>query len=212
MSQRYSGGYDETRRPNPYLGPEFADHFELGYGGTLFAMLKLNIAAYYSAVAGKIIENKYKDNKNITYYKYENIDSTAMWGLECGIEFEPVKQFLLGGTFSLNKYSILHSELDDVKVITYYPEITSNIYTVLRPAERLSVIPSFSFVDSRYADAQAETSIDAYFLFNLKASWTFNGILNVSLSIDNIFDKLYEIRANFPMPGRSYSITLTAKY
>jgi len=211
MSQRYSGGYDETRKPNPYLGPEFADHFELGYKGTLFSMFKLNIAGYFSSIAGKIIENKYKTNKNITYYKYENIDNTAMWGLELGLEFEPVTEFLLGGTFSLNKYSILHSELD-VKVLTYYPEITSNVYIVAKPDEKLSVIPSCSYTGSRYADADAETLIDGYFLFNLKATWTFNKYFSASLSVDNIFDTLYEIRAYFPMQGRSYSITVNTKY
>lgn len=52
MSDRYSTQLGENL-PNPNLKPEVADHVELGYKGSLFDMLYIDTALYYSSVSDK---------------------------------------------------------------------------------------------------------------------------------------------------------------
>jgi outer membrane cobalamin receptor len=64
----------------------------------------------------------------------------------------------------------------------------------------------------RYSDSGGLFTLDPYWLANIKLRAEITSYLTLSFQIDNIFDSLYEIRYNSPLPGRSFTFTAAVKY
>jgi iron complex outermembrane receptor protein len=123
-----------------------------------------------------------------------------------------VQDWLSAGlAFSLNKYSIGHSQAG-IEVLSYYPHITLNGYAAIRPVQFLAIIPRLEYIDSRYANTEGTVTLDAYFLANIKITLEAGNHISASAGIDNIFDTYHEIRRYSPQPGRSFNLSLTVKY
>jgi iron complex outermembrane receptor protein len=216
MAQRYSTRFGENL-PNPTLGPEIANHFELGYRGAIRspggAVLTLNVAAYYSVIDGKIVTvewpNPHYPSASVDLSR--NLDSSSFWGLELAPELS-IGRFLSAGlAFSWNRYTIRHSQ-NSVKALAYYPEITMNGYMVIRPVEMLSIVPRAEYVGERYSDSEGRYPLEGYFLAHLKVNVDINKYFSAGAGVENIFDALYEIRQYSPMAGRTYNVSFTARY
>jgi iron complex outermembrane receptor protein len=212
MAHRYSTRFGRTL-PNPYLGPEQAVHFELGYRGYFGGLFSLNAAVYYSVITGKIVTiqlpNPHNPSALVDYER--NLDETAFWGFELAPELTVADWLNAGLAFSFNKYSIGHSQAG-VKVLSYYPSITFNGYLVLKLFRILSLIPRLEYIGSRYADTGGVVQLKDYVLANLKLSAEIGKYAAISAGIENIFDTYYEIRLNSPMAGRSFNISLDLRY
>ena len=213
MSQRYSTRFGDVL-PNPSLRPEIAKHFEFGYEGTPVNALKLNAAVYYSKMTDKIVNIKLPDPNNpIVAVDYaRNLDESSFYGFELGARFQLNETFSGGGAFSWNKYNIDYNQSGEIKVLNYYPEVTTNAFIEIKPVKKISIIPRFEYTSSRYCDTGGINKLDAYYLLNIKAIWDINDYLSLSGVANNILDKLYEIREYFPQAGRSYAVSLTVKY
>jgi iron complex outermembrane receptor protein len=212
--QRYSTQFGSTL-PNPQLAPETANHFELGYKGYFFDKLRLNAAAYYSLVLDKIqtikVPGREEGTQSSPVNMAINIDETAVWGFELGLDFYLNGMISAGGAIAWNRYSILHSE-NEVKYLTYYPAITANAYIEFKPIESVSLIPRLEYLGPRYADTNGDDGLEGYVLFNIKASYELNSHFSFSAAIENLFDTYYEISRYNPMPGRSFNVTMTVRY
>jgi iron complex outermembrane receptor protein len=212
MAQRYSTRFGRSL-PNPSLGPEIASHFELGYHGAFFEKLTVDSAVYYSLITGKIVSVGWPSpNRPMNSLDYaKNLDRSAFYGFELSPEVY-VNRYVSGGlSFSLNRYYIYHSE-NSVNAISYYPMITANAYGVVRLFDMASIIPRVEYLHRRYANTEATAELPAYFLAHLKVSADIGSYVTVSAGVENIFDALYEIKQYFPMAGRSFTISLEAKY
>jgi iron complex outermembrane receptor protein len=217
MSQRYSTRFG-TVLPNPNLGPEIANHFELGYKGVVKGV-SISTAIYYSIITGKIVnvELPNPDNPMSSVDYARNLDETAFYGAEVSAEFYYNDAIGGGLAGAVNRYSINRTHAKDdwlrvEKYIAYYPELTSNAYLIIKPTESVSVIPRWEYISERYADTTGTNELPPYFLAHLKAEVKIGEYVTVSAAVENIFDRLYEIREYSPMAGRSYIMSLTAKY
>jgi iron complex outermembrane receptor protein len=216
MAQRYSTRFGRNL-PNPNLGPEIANHYEAGYRGhitpTENIYININTAAYYSALSGKIVDieipNPYNSGALVAYAR--NLDGVSFYGFELAPEIGISKQFGSGLSFSANNYKIDKAQAA-VKVMTYYPLITFNAYIVYSPLATFSIIPRVEYISERHAATDGQTPLDPYCLANIKFSYRPDEHFTIDFAVDNIFDTLYEIRKNYPVAGRSYNISLTAKY
>ncbi|GHV80841.1 hypothetical protein AGMMS49944_26320 [Spirochaetia bacterium] len=203
--------------PNPRLGPEIANHFELGYRGSIGSpeniAFTLNTALYYSVINGKIVTVEWPrpDYPSSTTNVARNLDSTAFWGFELAPEFTWNSYLNTGLAFSWNQYTITHSQLG-VNVLTYYPEFTLNGYVVIKSVKMLSIIPRVEYTGSRYADSEGKYPLDGYFLAHLKVGADLGSHFTVSIGVENILDTYYEIRQHSPMAGRSFNVSFTARY
>jgi iron complex outermembrane receptor protein len=212
MSQRYSTRFGRSL-PNPSLGPEIASHFELGYHGSLFEKLTVNAALYYSLITGKIVSAGWPSpNRPMNSLDYaKNLDRSAFYGFELAPELYLNRRVSGGLSFSLNRYHIYHSE-NSVNAISYYPMITANAYAVVRLFDRVSLIPRLEYLGWRYANTEATATLPAYLIAHFKVSADIGSYLSLSAGMENIFDTLYEIKQYFPMAGRSFNLSLEAKY
>ena len=212
MSERYSTRYGRTL-PNPYLQPEVADHYELGYKGKL-GSVKVDTAVYYSVLTDKIVMMSVPNPSYPTILvDYNvNLDEVTFYGYELSLE-AMLGDYTTGGmSFSLNEYDIGSSVDKSVEVIDYYPEITASGYMVIVPTEKLTFIPRVEYVGARYATTDKDDKLDPYWLANLKAVYDFNDRLSLSVKVDNIFDEYYELKQFYPQPGRAFSFTLSARF
>jgi iron complex outermembrane receptor protein len=219
MAQRYSTRFSSAM-PNPNLGPEIANHFELGYqlnmtgeSGSFLTAIILNTALYYSVIAGKIVNiewpNPYHPTVSVNYAR--NLDETSFWGFELAPEISLKDWLDVGLAFSFNKYILNHSQ-NEVKVLAYYPQITLNGYMVIKPFAMISIIPRIEYIGSRYAESDGALELDGYFLAHLKVSADIGKYVSVSAGVENLFDTEYEIRQYSPMAGRVFTLALTLKY
>ncbi len=212
MSQRYSTRFG-TELPNPQLQPEVADHYEFGYKGD-FGKYNVNTAVYYSVLKDKIATIEIPDPTypTTTVDFSLNIDEVTFYGYELAAEAFFNRYVSGGAAFSINKYEIGKSADTTVNEIDYYPEITTSGYITVAPVKNLTITPRVEYIDSRYADAEGIDKLSSYTLFSLKATYDINKNFSVSVGANNIFDENYEIKQYYPLAGRTYYATLSAKY
>jgi iron complex outermembrane receptor protein len=213
MAQRYSTRFGSVL-PNPNLGPEIANHFELGGRSSFSGILTVHIAGYYSIIQGKMSVVQLPDpNYPMAQVDYtRNLDSTSFYGIEAAPEFF-LNDYMSGGlAFSWNQYVINHSQAEE-KAVTYYPPITLNAYLQIHPwLNYISIVPRFEYTGLRYADTLGTLELPGYTLFHLKITGDIGRHVSLAAAIENIFDTLYEIRRYSPHGGRIFSFTLEVRY
>jgi len=214
MSERYSTRFGLTL-PNSNLGPERANHFELGYRGSLFDdMLRLNAAVYYSIMLGKMatIEIPNPENPNALTEYTLNLDSTSFYGFEFAPELFVHEYLSMGMSLSIMGYTIHHYEAGG-EYLPYSPPITLNGYMVVRPGlQALSIIPRCEYLGSRYEDMLGTERLPGFFLLHLKIKADIGHYVFVSAGMNNILDTNYELRRYSPREGRSFYFTLECRY
>ena len=214
MSERYSTRFGTTL-PNSNLGPEQANHFELGYRGSLFDnLLRVSAAAYYSIVRGKMttVEIPNPENPNaLTEYTF-NLDSTSFYGFELAPELSVSEYFSMGMALSIMRYTLHHAEAGE-QYLPYSPPLTVSGYMIIRPRlKAFSVIPRWEYISSRYGDTRGDAKLSEYFLLHLKINAALGSSVSASVSVNNILDAFYELRQYSPQEGRSVHFTMEYKY
>ena len=208
MAQRYSTRFGDVL-PNPGLGPEIANHLELGYRGALGKGLRLATSVYYSVLTDKIVNIEVPDPENpsapVDYAR--NLDQVTFYGVEATVEARPFHPVTIGAAASVQRYALNKSHGTDVKVMPYYPEVTASAFASIRPFTAVTLIPRVEYLDARYADSAGLERLGAYWLASLKASFEINEHLDLSALVNNIFDRYYEIQRRSPMPGRSFGLS-----
>jgi len=213
MSQRYSTRFGDVL-PNPNLGPEIADHFEIGYNWRINNNLFLSPAVYYSIMDGKIVNFKIPNptNPSVHVDYARNLDKTSFYGFELSAGFDLDRYFSAGLAFSLNEYKLNKTQSKDVIVINYYPEITTSGYLLMTPLRKVEIMPRVEYVSSRHANTTGTNLLASYWLANIRVKYDLCDYLYFTAGFNNIFDRLYEIRERYPMAGRSYTFSLTFNY
>jgi iron complex outermembrane receptor protein len=223
MSARYSTRFGKNL-PNPNLGPEKANHFELGYQGLFLEKFSVNAALYYSLMEGKIVNIKLPNpDYPVSQVDYaRNLDALSFYGFELAPEFFPGPYLSGGASFAINKYALNKTQDVTIKRIPYYPEITFSLYAVITPIpsplralpalKSLSLIPRIEYVSMRYSDSGGLFTLDHYWLANLRLRVEITDYVTLGFAVENMLDTFYEIRYNTPMQGRAFSMTATVKW
>ncbi len=141
---------------------------------------------------------------------YKNVGTVDMQGIEVESEL------LLPPAFSIN---LAYSYNDISKKITNSPKQKFNIGLrhnyqgkVFSRLEAQFVSGLYS-IENPYSYAPPVLKeTDSYFLLNAHTNYKFNEYLNFYGEIDNILNTDYEIMYGFPMPGRMFTIGVTASY
>jgi outer membrane receptor protein involved in Fe transport len=133
--------------------------------------------------------------------------------------------FSAGGALSINRYRIVYNEAG-ANAAGNYPATTGSAYLIINPCasmkttalKTLALVPAIEYEGRRYGSARmvninAANVLERYCLFNLKIAADLNGTFSVSAAVHNLLDKNYYLQDGaLPMPGRSFSFSLAAKY
>ncbi|MDR2401184.1 MAG: TonB-dependent receptor [Deferribacteraceae bacterium] len=213
MNDRYSTRLSDSM-PNPNLKPEVADHIEFGYKGAFLYKLALDAAVYYSRIDDKMAVIRVPD-PFATIHSVDfvtNMDAVSFYGLELSSTLFLSKYLNMGGNLSLCDYSVDDS-IASAKTVTYYPKFTLNGYIeLLLWEEHISVMSVAEYRSERWIDIYEITSLDSYFLLHLYLAFNITDNFKINMSVSNVLDELYELRQNYPMPGRTYTLGASAKF
>ena len=201
------------------LNPENTTQFNIGttwrkYTDGVLRSIELKGDGYYNIVSNKIVAVPY----NLFLWTMTNLGKVEALGADCSMNID----FALGTQWSLiynlgysYQRAATKSEKGAVewnKQIPYTPlNSGSTSLTLMNPWVNL-VLHSVG-CSSRYSTTAnvPSTRIGGYAEFGLSLFREFT-LRNIRLEargdIANIFDKTYEIVARYPMPGRSFSISL----
>jgi iron complex outermembrane receptor protein len=233
MGQRY----EEIRQdalPNPDLKNEVAYHYELGYKGivsftindTFEPAITIDAAMYYADLIDMIAESYVTTSTGGRTKIRLNIGKTAYYGFEAGLAVYLCKYFSAGGTLAANRYEI-KSDPDGFAGARNFPRSTFSAYMIINPLaalgsealQSLSITPMFEYEGPRYSRPEGASALnvgsilDRYTLMHLKVSVDINEYFSLSAAVENIFDEYYALDDElYPMGGRTFNLTFTAKY
>jgi outer membrane cobalamin receptor len=154
---------------------------------------------------------------NMSYWTPENIESVASSGIETGLGYSyRINRTLVKVNldYSYNRSRNLAGSDWQGKQLVYVPE--SQFNGSLRAGFRnLSGSMTGSFTGKRYTNVDNSDYLPGYFLINLSAGYSFRAGSNqfdLNLRADNILNENYEVIAWYPMPGRSFILSVTYKF
>ena len=210
---------------NPDLKPENTTQYNLGltYAKNIahwFPRLTLTADAYYNQITDKIIA---VPNKNIFIWSMMNLGKVDIKGIDISGEmsFDLGKEILLSLSGNYTYQRALDITDKDNKStykhqIAYTPRISGSGSVGLE-TPWLNLTYTFVATGHYYALGQniEENNCPGYSDHNLSAGRDFQfGKFTVGAKAEllNILNNNYEVVRNFPMPGRSFRITLSVKY
>ncbi|GHT78824.1 hypothetical protein FACS1894130_06120 [Spirochaetia bacterium] len=213
-----------TQKPNLGLIPEQMHHFELGHKGFFLESIRLTSALYMSLLSDGIVTVNFDvaDSEGYTSQK-QNIASSLYYGFEFGMEILFNEYLSLGGSMAMLKYEVLHNP-DEIKNLGGRPQYTANGYFTITPLANIDmgwvrdvrVTPRFEYVASMYdlsnAGTNATNSLPDYMLLHLNITTEITQYFSLSFAVLNLLDENYYVFRDHPSPGRSFSISLGAKY
>lgn len=200
---------------NSQLKPEKSASYEIGISYTEES-LKSEITFFHSKFKNKIL--RYED-AILNAYTYKNIDGATIQGFESEFSYE-LSQFL-GTKFLLEPFAnftyhtrYLSKDETEIskygKTLTYIPKWTG-AFGVKTGQENwdLRLIGNYmgdeKVIDwSPSGNGKVVTKGD-FTVFNLKASYRPIKNLEITASIENLFDRAYEYVQYYPMPRRTFT-------
>lgn len=180
--------------------------------------LSATVDAYYNRVSDKIV------SVPINMFVWRNINMARVDALgldfsgEISYNINKVQSLALYANYSLQRVkNMTDSESTHYeKQIAYTPEhVGSATLSWQNPWVNLSVTGdgmTERWTTNEHSDG---TRMPGYMEFSATAYRTFalrNSEITLRASMMNLFDKQYDVVAHYPMPGRSWKISLTFKY
>jgi iron complex outermembrane receptor protein len=223
-------------KPNMDLNPQQVHHFEIGYKGYFLERIRLTSAIYINYELDKIASVILVNDSDGYDSQYRNINKNLYYGFELGTELILNDYFTMGGSFTLNRYKILHNEANenpasstDYAIMGTSPLYVTNGYVSFSPfagkdigkIDDIRIIPRFEYVATRYyasdgnqlTDASKSSNLlDDYVLLHLGIFVDIAEHYSASFAIHNIMDEIYYTSIFYPGAGRSFNISFGVKF
>jgi iron complex outermembrane receptor protein len=220
FSQRFG-----TSIPNPSLKPERSDNYEIG-ASHVFGPLRAEAALFASHVTNAIVNYPtlaYSCTGSTTpgncaptaLTQSRNLAHGDYYGGEISLEAK------LGSTLNVGaNYTYLHRTLRDPSNPAFrpldVPKHKAFIYADWAPIERVHVIPSLDIASNRWTvtDKAPITyyRTGAYANAGLRIDYRLIQNVDVGIGARNLFDDNYQLVDGFPEQGRSFFLSLRARY
>lgn len=209
MFLQYESDYGLNTQGNPDLISEQLYGLDLGYDRSNLKNINFSLSTFYY---------RYKDMIDFVYglpvLALNRSDISS-----CG--FESTTNYKINNNLSLNaSYTYLRvNDINDIDPILYRPRhklVSSLKYKKERVGHILSIkyqsqqdYQDFLSDKREYEGSEIKFPIkklDALFLVNYNGSYDFKNS-KISVKVSNIFDTKYELIQDFPMPGRTISLS-----
>ncbi|WP_169976425.1 MULTISPECIES: TonB-dependent receptor [unclassified Campylobacter] len=203
MKERYSERFGRNT-PNPFLKPEIANHYELGYARSFGDTLRLEGSVFYSkvkdAIGNVMLKNKTRQAQNVDKAEYK--------GFELGATYFATDSLEIGGNYSYisAKYKNKNEKIYDL------PKHKAFAYVDFKILPKFSVYASEEFVSSRYSGSYEDTKLNGFDLTHVKFIYKPTENLSIDAGVSNLFDKNYEYREGFPEEGRVFFSNIKYKF
>lgn len=160
------------------------------------SFIKLEASLFYSEVDDKILAIP----SSPILWSAQNVDETLNYGIENSISLD-ISFF----EFLINYSRIISIDTETKRQLPYQPEEV--LFSSLEfKYKGFSLLTSVDYNSFRYTLQNSNNPIlDSFTLINLGLGYTFNEY-SINFRANNIFDEMYQIIYNFPMPGINFAI------
>jgi outer membrane cobalamin receptor len=202
------------------IQPEFVKQYDIGFTWTknlnnLLEYMSLTTDAYYNDVSNKILA---VPNKNPAVFSFSNIGKVDIKGIDIGLKTQTKQQNGWRGLLSANYTYQQALDVSDPASSTYQNQIPYTPKNTLAlnagvNYKQLGIYYNHILSSSRYYTGNnvPDYYVPGYSVSDASAVYNFiTGKLPVtaSLEVNNLFNKNYSIIRSFPMPGRSYRLSI----
>jgi iron complex outermembrane receptor protein len=191
------------------LLPETALQYEMSHELD-FNWVQFNISGYYNAIDSMIRWTPNSDG----LWSPQNVDEVETYGLESQLTLKKYfgnHQLRLNGTYG---YTVSENKLTG-RQLTYVPFHKFNS-SLSYNYKRITAFYEFLFVDDVFTttDHNNKFNVDAYYLSNVGAEYTFKSLKQTTLGIKvkNIANFDYESFLGRHMPGINFNTYLNIKF
>lgn len=209
MKDRYSRRFGTTE-PNPYLAPETAYHYELGYMRTFGDWLRLDGALFYSDVRDAIESIKLANGME----QNQNYGKETFQGGELAAAIFVTNNLKFGANYS---YIRAKNKTDRSYIIRDLPKHKFFVYADWQFLPQWNLYVSQEAEHGRYStDGVGRNSrlvkISGFGITNAKLTFNATKQLSIEAGVSNLFDKNYYYQAGYPEEGRLYFTNLKYQF
>lgn len=208
-----------TAASNPGLKAERATNYEIG-GSHQFGALRAEAAIFYSAISDAIVSVRPAGFPANTTQR-QNLGNAEYYGVELSLTAR------LGAAVELGaNYTYTHRSFDigtpaagtviPVFRLTDVPAHKGFVYASWTPAAGLNIVPSLDIASNRTTMTTTSPVVyyqtGSYVQASLRADYTLVNGVEIGLGARNLLDDNYTLTDGFPEPGRSFFVSMRAKY
>jgi iron complex outermembrane receptor protein len=209
---RTSGG--NKRIPNPDLKPETTYSYELGAERWFGNMFQANVVGFYNYTDDKILS--WFNAKNVLTNK--NIGRTESYGAELSLAFYPTANWKVAANYTYDKATVDENPYDrtlEGKYLPFSPEHKVNLEVSYSQKDDYTVSVFGRYLSKQYSDdanteknsSGEDVMMDKSFVVDVKGtkhfpvSWGVIKMVDLSLSVDNLFNEDYRTFWMYEDPG-----------
>ncbi|MEW5684195.1 MAG: TonB-dependent receptor [Pseudomonadota bacterium] len=204
-----------TAIPNPDVKEERATSFEVGGTTRLAPGVSLTGAIFYSDLKNALIQIPVAVPGFGNVNQTKNAADGEYYGFEGSIAAQVSEAFDVGGNLTY-----IHRKLTDPTNPAFRPQGVPNwkafAYANWRPVERLTIRPNLEYADQRWTVTTttplAFYKTGSYLLANLSADYEVIDNLTATVAVQNLGDQDYQLTDGFPEAGRSFYVSLRARF
>ncbi|WP_040976199.1 TonB-dependent receptor plug domain-containing protein [Necropsobacter massiliensis] len=197
MKDRYSRSIGKNKIPNPFLKPEKADHYEIGYFRTFGDWLKVEGALFYSQIKDAIDEIALDNG----FWMNTNFAKETFKGAELGVTAFVGETLTLGANYTYIRVKLHDSDT----MATDVPKHKFFAYADWKLLPQLSFYISQSAETGRYS---GDGRLPGFGITDVKLTYDVNAQLKFDIGVGNVFDKNYYYADGFAEEGRVYFTNL----
>ncbi len=212
---RTSGG--NPRQPNPDLKAETTHSYEIGLERWFGSMVQASLVGFYSYTEDKIMS--WFDANNVWINK--NIGRTESYGTELALAVHPSPDWTISADYTYNRATIDENPQDrnlEGNFLTFSPEHKANLGVTYTRPDNFTVSGFIRYLSDQYSDdantdrnaAGEQLKMAESVVVDLKAtkhipvSMGALKKIDLSLSIDNLFDEDYRAFYMYEDPGTTW--------
>jgi vitamin B12 transporter len=207
------------------LQPEYAKQFDVGltyvksFERAVLQQISFQTDVYFNQVKDKIVA---VPGNNAQRWSIENIGDVDIKGLDLNLQTSwKVNKYMInaGLTYTyqdaLDVTSLNQGQVSYERQLPYIPKNSGSFLGALG-YKNVSMNYSFVYTGERYnqkANIQANY-VEPWYTHDLALHYLLKHQKNdvrISMEVNNLLNQYYDVVANFPMPGRSYRLTINYK-
>lgn len=208
-----------------YLQPEYAKQFDVGltyvksFERAVLQQISFQTDVYFNQVKDKIVA---VPGNNAQRWSIENIGDVDIKGLDLNLQTSwKLNKYIInaGLTYTyqdaLDVTSLNQGRVNYERQLPYIPKNSGSFLGAIG-YKNVSMNYSFVYTGERYnqkANIQANY-VEPWYTHDLALHYLLKHQKNdvrISMEVNNLLNQYYDVVANFPMPGRSYRLTINYK-